>query len=140
MKEIVVTGKQATLRSGTVKLTTDQAASREHGLEKVEGKKDLYTIIDAVSFKRGEVFGYDGEISKTLFDTVGEVVDVKAKKAETDKAKKKAKESADALAEAQIRITELETEVESEKKRADDAEMKVTKLEEAAKSVKKDGK
>jgi len=90
MKEIVVTGKQATLRSGTVKLTADQAASREHGLEKLEGKKDLYIITEAVSFKRGEVFGHDGEINKALFDTLGEVVDVKAKKAAEDNAKKKA--------------------------------------------------
>ena len=165
MKNFVVIAAVANLHTGIVKLTERQAKDRGHLVELVEGKKDLYNIIETITFKKGETFSCNGDINKSLLEEVGEVVDVKAKKAETDKAKKKAKESADALAVAQDRISELEEataalNVEADErlqeslkkledaeealakavKRAEDAEAEVTTLEEAAKDTKKDKK
>ncbi len=142
MKKFVVIALSANLHSGTVELTERQAKDRSHLIEPVPKKKGLYNIIETITFKHGEGFSFDGEINKALLEEVGEVVDVKAKKAEEDKGKKKVKAFADALAVAQSRITELETEVASEKSRADEAEAKVLELETAAKpeTAKKDDK
>ena len=142
MKKFVVIALSANLHTGTVELTERQAKDRSHLIEPVAKKKGLYNIIETITFKKGEGFSFDGEINKALLEEVGEVVDVKAKKAEEDKAKKKVKAVADALAAAQSRITELETEVANEKSRADVAEAKVVELETAAKpeTVKKDEK
>ena len=129
MKKFVVIALSANLHTGTVELTERQAKDRSHLVEPVAKKKGLYNIVETITFKKGEGFSYDGEINKALLEEVGEVVDVKAKKAAKDKADKKAKEAANALVTAQIRITELETEVVSEKERADEAEAKVVELE-----------
>lgn len=129
MKKFVVIALSANLHTGTVELTDRQAKDRSHLIEPVPKKKGLYNIIETITFKNGEGFSFDGEINKALLEEVGEVVDVKAKKAEDDKAKKKVKAAADALATAQSRISELETEVTSQKDRADEAEAKIVELE-----------
>lgn len=50
------------LHTGNLKLTDEQVGPRKHLLEPVEGKCGVYTINGAVTFKAGEVFGYDGEL------------------------------------------------------------------------------
>ena len=52
----------ATLFSGLLELNEDQVRRRANLLELVEGS--VYMILKPVTFKVGETFGYDGEISK----------------------------------------------------------------------------
>lgn len=58
-----VIDKPAILFSGLLELNEDQVRRRKHLLELVEGS--VYMILKPVTFKVGEVFGYDGEISKS---------------------------------------------------------------------------
>lgn len=71
MCKIKVTGDFIFLHSGKVRLNEKQAKAREHGLKHVEG--DVYEITGPVGFKRGEVFGYDGEIGKSHAEDVEEI-------------------------------------------------------------------
>ena len=57
-----VIDKPAILFSGLLELNEDQVRRRRHLLELVEGS--IYMIVKPVTFKVGEVFGYDGEINK----------------------------------------------------------------------------
>lgn len=55
------------VNSGQLKLTADQAQSRLHCLKVVDVKKDgsgTYEVIAPTQFKKGEQFGYDGEVGK----------------------------------------------------------------------------
>ena len=88
MKEYTVISKQVTLHTGIVKLTVSQAKDRIHNLAMVEGEDGLYTIINPVNFKNGEVFSYNGEVNKAMLEEIGEVVDVKEKKASSKPVKK----------------------------------------------------
>ncbi len=51
-------------RKGIVRLTAGQAKKWEKSLAKVEGKKDLYEVINAVQFDKGEVFGLDSKTAE----------------------------------------------------------------------------
>lgn len=68
-------GAVITLHSGRVKLTEDQANRRASCLsnDKKGGKAGVYNIEKPIQFKLGEVFGYDGEIPKSMLDEVIEI-------------------------------------------------------------------
>lgn len=64
MKHYGVIGVSVTMRSGLIRLSDEQAAARKHNLKKVgEGE---YRILAPIQFKRGEQFGYDGDLLKSL--------------------------------------------------------------------------
>jgi len=71
MKRYVVTGASANFASGVIMLTEEQAKARVHAL------KDLgdgyFEVMTTVSFKRGEIVGYDGEVNKALLQLVDEI-------------------------------------------------------------------
>ena len=78
-----------TLPAGSVLgLTEAQAAARKHAL-KPASKKGVYTCTEAVQFKAGEDFHFDGEISKA--QAAG--VMTEADKAKADKAAARAAEA-----------------------------------------------
>jgi len=52
------------LHSGHVELDEDQARRRAHNIEEVE--KGIFNIVNPIQFKIGEKFSHDGEVSKTL--------------------------------------------------------------------------
>ena len=54
------------LLSGKVKLTKDQASSREFSVECISKKGNTYKIIEGIQFKAGEEFSYDGDIPKSV--------------------------------------------------------------------------
>ena len=81
MKEYIVINGQASLHSGKVKLSSSQAKDRAHNLKTIDAKKGLFEIINTINFKKGEEFSYDGPVNKAQLEELGEVVDVKAKKA-----------------------------------------------------------
>ena len=165
MKDYIVINGQASLHSGKVKLNSSQAKDRAHNLKVIDAKKGLFEIINTINFKKGEEFSYDGPVNKAQLEELGEVVDVKAKKAAKDKAKNAVEKAKDdlaevtgKLAEVQPRILELETEVtrlitevETEKEikvaaqqdvtaaisRAETVEAKIAELEEALKKSEK---
>lgn len=60
--EQIKTIETVRLHTGNLKLTEVQAMPRKHLLQAIEGKRGVYEIKDTVTFKAGEVFGYDGEI------------------------------------------------------------------------------
>ncbi len=59
-----VASKPISVPSGQVKLSKQQADARKENLKRVEGEEDVYEIVNPLSFKQGEVFGYSEEISK----------------------------------------------------------------------------
>ena len=60
------------LPAGTVLgLSESQAASRMHALQP-KGRKGVYLAMQPVQFKVGETFDYDGELPKSLAQSVEE--------------------------------------------------------------------
>lgn len=57
------------LTAGVLALTDAQAKARMHNLKPVKGG---YEIVNAVQFKRGEEFGYEGDITLDLVDALEE--------------------------------------------------------------------
>lgn len=62
MRKIKVIGSHIVLHAGKVRLSKEQAKIRLFALGLV--KDDTYEIVKPVAFKQGEVFFFDGEISK----------------------------------------------------------------------------
>lgn len=60
-----------TLHSGVLSLTKAQAASRTYALNNLGD--GLYQVKAPVTFKRGEVFGYDGPLPKSFVAQMAEV-------------------------------------------------------------------
>lgn len=60
--ERYLTTDKVDLLSGVLDLTEDQARRRKGWLKKLESGS--YEIIKPVQFKAGEVFGFEGELSK----------------------------------------------------------------------------
>jgi L-rhamnose mutarotase len=75
-----VTGVKVRFGPGFVlELEKSQADARAHAL--YHNKGNLYSVLDQVEFKQGEVIGISqGDIPKSWWDTLEEVVDKKAKK------------------------------------------------------------
>lgn len=65
MKNYFVVGISVTLTSGALRLTPEQYSDRSWQLS-AGAKKGIYTIVSPVTFKRGEKFGYDGEVNRRL--------------------------------------------------------------------------
>ena len=66
MKNYEVNSVSVTLHHGKVHLTEDQANARRHALKTVSRKAGIYELRGPTSFKRREIFGYDGAINKAL--------------------------------------------------------------------------
>lgn len=75
MRKVEVTAPFFTVHSGRVGLSADQAKARLHNLKAVQGQVDdkpesktyragVYEVVQSVQFKRGEEFGYSGEVMK----------------------------------------------------------------------------
>lgn len=79
----VINPKGVTLHSGVLQLSKGQASARTYALSSL--KDDLYLIEKPVQFKCGEVFGYDGEVSKALLVEIEPVEKAKAKPAKKAK-------------------------------------------------------
>ena len=98
-KYYVVIGVYCSISTGeTVLLSAEQARSRLHNLEPENVNKDgsgTYVVKNSIQFKRGELFGYDGALPKSMASEAEEakIEEVKAEEAnEADKIKaKKAK-------------------------------------------------
>ncbi len=84
MQLYIVTTFWVNLSTGIVELTEKQYSSRQHNLKKLGGNK--YDILKPVQFKRGEVFGYEGEMGKSLgkdmaaCDKNGVIIEAEVKK------------------------------------------------------------
>lgn len=65
-----------TIQSGILQLTKEQAKPRMHNINALSN--DTFLIINAVNFKAGEVFGYDGDLPKSVA-SLAEPVKVKLK-------------------------------------------------------------
>jgi hypothetical protein len=64
MKLYEVVAPYAGVNFGMVEITPEQARARRFALEPLGG--DLYRVMQPTGFKRGEVFGHDGEMPKCL--------------------------------------------------------------------------
>jgi hypothetical protein len=64
MKLYEVVAPYAGVNSGRVEITPEQARARRSALEPLGD--DLYRVMQPTGFKRGEVFGHDGEMPKCL--------------------------------------------------------------------------
>lgn len=93
-----VTGSFVTINSGKVTLTESQAKRRSHAIKALGGC--VYEVVRSIGFKRGEVFGFDGEVNKKLLQSMkteeevleAEINAEEAVKASQKPAKKPAKE------------------------------------------------
>ncbi|TAK45259.1 MAG: hypothetical protein EPO27_10595 [Betaproteobacteria bacterium] len=69
MKEYVAKAV-LTLGAGRVRIDVEQAKTRAHNLKPLgEG---LHEIVNPIQFKRGERFGWDGEVPKAMREAFGE--------------------------------------------------------------------
>lgn len=69
MQTYKVGGPFITLIAGLVQITAEQARARTHALIAVEQQEDgggIFEVNGSVTFKRGEIFGHDGEIPKSI--------------------------------------------------------------------------
>jgi len=87
------------LTSGILKLSKDQARRRMRNLKAL--KDGSFEILRAVQFKAGETFDYDGDIPKTLANSLSEfgsgiTIAEKAAVAAAKKKKQKEPDSTDA--------------------------------------------
>lgn len=73
MNEYQVLGESVTLHSGLVLLTEAQYKSRSFAVSATE-EEGVYQVEKPVSFKRGEVFFYDGHLNKLQADLLDEPV------------------------------------------------------------------
>lgn len=64
MKLYEVVAPYAGVNSGRVEITPEQARARRFALEPLGD--DLYRVMQPTGFKRGEVFGHDGDMPKDL--------------------------------------------------------------------------
>lgn len=64
MKLYEVVAPYAGVNSGMVEITHEQARARRFALEPLGD--DLYRVTQATGFKRGEMFGFDGDMPKAL--------------------------------------------------------------------------
>lgn len=124
MKTIVAKEGPLAVHSGQVTLTAEQAASRRHALKAVEVNPKtgagVYEVLQTIQFKRGERFGYDGEVGKNgeLRDREAEeIARLEAAKRDAEKvaelvkaAEKKGREEGAAEARAKL-IDELQREL-----------------------------
>lgn len=62
MKIFTVTGREVQLTSGILELNEDQFRRRSHKLKRLDN--GMFEIVEPVTFKQGEVIGYDGQLSK----------------------------------------------------------------------------
>lgn len=67
-----LTKKPISLLSGKIRLSDDQANARSDQLSKIVD--DVYWISSKIEFKAGEIFGYDGDLPKTLAASVDEII------------------------------------------------------------------
>jgi membrane protein involved in colicin uptake len=80
-----VTGKSVVITGGVLTLSAVQSADRAHLLQPLK-EKNKYQVTGAVTFKKGEEFGYDGELPKYLADDVETEKSAKPEKAAAEKA------------------------------------------------------
>jgi len=64
MKILQVIGASANFASGVLSLSGKQAKAREHALRDLGD--GLFEVLEPVCFKRGEMFGFDGDMPKAL--------------------------------------------------------------------------
>ena len=72
------------INGGHIQLTESQAAARMHCLERLEN--DIYKVNKKIEFKKGETFGYDGEIPKSKADCFEQVSNDESEAAEPEAA------------------------------------------------------
>lgn len=68
MKNYEVTGRSVSVHTGTLRLTPEQAQRRHHALEDLG--KGLYLLTKPTMFKKGDVFGFDGDLPKAAVKDV----------------------------------------------------------------------
>jgi hypothetical protein len=64
MKSFEVVAAFANVNSGRIALSRTQYEARRHNLE--PAGDGIYKVRSPIQFKRGEIFGYDGEVNKAL--------------------------------------------------------------------------
>ena len=69
--KVRVIGFKASFVTGVLELTAKQAAVRSHCLKHLEGNK--YQVLFPVEFKAGEEFGFNGELSKGILESLEEI-------------------------------------------------------------------
>jgi membrane protein involved in colicin uptake len=121
----IVTERVAVIVQGVMHLTDEQAKHRERNLKKLG--KGRYEVIGAVQFKRGEEFGYEGDLPKNMAEnlTTKEAAEAAAKKANAEAEKaaaKAAKEAEKADAKAAEEAAKVRVKMEADAKSSWDAD------------------
>lgn len=75
MKQYSVEERSVTISSGILLLSNDQAEARTTHLENLGD--GLYQVNQPVQFKRGEIFGYDGDVNKDILQQIKVVKETK---------------------------------------------------------------
>lgn len=87
MDKYIVTERLAVIAHGVLHLTEEQAKHRAGNLKKLGNGH--YEVTGAVQFKRGEEFGYEGDLPKSMAEnlTAKDAAEAAAKKAAAEAAK-----------------------------------------------------
>lgn len=122
MKKYLVEGDFITVPSGELELSAAQAYARNHVLTEAKKGKNRYVLTGPTQFKKGEKFGYDGDLGKGV--KVSEIGKKKAKAEKSEAEKAKAEKAAAEKAEAEKAEAEK---AEAEKVEAEKAKAKAAK-------------
>lgn len=68
MKQFQVEVVSVTINLGVLELNINQAQRRKHLLKQIGD--NLYEVTSPVQFKRGEQFGYGGDVNKSLMSEI----------------------------------------------------------------------
>lgn len=86
MKKYRVEGISVTVHSGVISVTEAQAGKRAHALNSLGFGR--YEVTAPVGFKRGEEFGFNGQINKALLVELADLSELSEPKEEGPKKKK----------------------------------------------------
>ena len=123
MKKFIVTGKPLILKSGSIQLTKEQAASRGYCLKVLDPKKGLYLVTGEACFKVGETIGYDGPDYKRLMNA-GLVDMDEYTKTQEEKAAR-AKEKAEVAQGIKVKLAEEKAKAEGKAKTEEKAKTEI---------------
>ena len=86
MNKYKVTSPYVSILSGTLSLSDEQAAARAHCVSR--RNDGFYNVAGPTGFKRGEIFGFDGDCSRMMLTMLEQVADDAEKEKKQKKEKK----------------------------------------------------
>lgn len=75
--KIYMSLQPVTIHSGVIQLNSEQAKSRMHNLSHIAD--DRFDVVRPINFKTGELFGYEGQLPKSMVSSIEDDSDAAVK-------------------------------------------------------------